>query len=239
MLASDSPTASRQTSGAVELYAPTDWFDLVADSDEASARERCADLINRSYPEHDPSLRADLTAALMEWRRILRERGLITYGLVCVPEEDGGPAVWQILASVVEVPTAGTDVNLSEIMVRLLGEELEGRQVYTESYPTRMGLGLGVISQPVMSPEGELTLFPTQEQEMVAETSAVGRIGLAISLSCPPGGGRALLVVGNCLDAEQVVPLAGVVALIAGNSFFAESVEGTTGLEVQDMGQGE
>ncbi|MGW3508088.1 hypothetical protein [Streptomyces sp. NPDC000994] len=239
MLASDSPTTRRQISGAVELYAPTDWFDLVADADEASARERCADLINRSYPEHEPSLRADLTVALMEWRRILRERGLITYGLVCVPEEDGGPAVWQILASVVEVPTVRTDINLSEIMVRLLGEELEGRQIYTESYPTRMGLGLGVISQPVMSPDGELTLFPTQEQETAAETSAAGRIGLAISLSCPPGGERALLVVGNCLDAEQVVPLAGVVAVIAGNSFFAESDQGPSGLDAQDVRQAE
>ncbi|MFD5052757.1 hypothetical protein [Streptomyces tendae] len=214
------------TAGVVQLYTPTDWFDLVADVDENSAQARCEDLINRSYPEHEPSVRADFTAALLAWRRILREQGLITYGLVSVPAKHGGPAIWQIMAAVVDVPSVQADTDLSEIAVRLLGDELEGRVAYTESYPTRMGLGLGIISQPVMSPEGELNLFPSEEAQAGAETST-GRIGLAVSLSCPPGGGHGLLVVGNCLDPEQVVPLAGVVAVIGGNSAFVDDLQGT------------
>ncbi len=60
-----------------------------------------------------------------------------------------------------------------------------------------MGLGLGIISQPVMSPEGDLTLFPTEEAQSGADAS-VGRIGLA-----------------------------GVVAVIGGNSTFVDDVPDT------------
>ncbi|MDI6519203.1 MULTISPECIES: hypothetical protein [Streptomyces] len=225
--ATSTPLSARPpAAGAVNLYAPTDWFDLVEDISEDSARARYEDLINRSYPQHEPSVRADFTAALLTWREILRKQGLISYGLVTVPAKDGGPAVWQIMAAVVDVPTVQADLDLGEVAVRLLGEELEGRAAYTESYPTQMGLGLGIISQPVMSPEGDLTLFPAEEAQSGADAS-VGRIGLAVSLSCPPGGDHGLLVVGNCLDPEQVVPLAGVVAVIGGNSTFVDDVPDT------------
>jgi hypothetical protein len=39
-----------------------------------------------------------------------------------------------------------------------------------------------------------------------------------VGLAVPPGGGRGLLVVGQCLNAEQVRELACVVALMAGKS---------------------
>ncbi|GAA1929652.1 hypothetical protein GCM10009837_64180 [Streptomyces durmitorensis] len=219
-------TSARQTpdTGTVRLFAPDDWFDLAADIDEEAAHARCTDLIDRSYPHREPGLRADFTAALMAWRQALREQGVIMYGLVTVPDSEAGPAVWQIMATVVEVPRVGNDLDLGEVVSRLLGQELTGRLVYTEAYPTRMGVGLGVISQPSMSPDGELALFP--HPDLGGDDS---HIGLALSLSCPPSGGRGLLVVGNCLESEQVVALAGVVALIGGNSTFDD--EGPSGNE--------
>ncbi|MFJ7767337.1 hypothetical protein ACIQ1J_02575 [Streptomyces sp. NPDC097107] len=227
-------SALRDPLGSVLLYAPTDWFDLLADGhDEEAARARCADLVNRSYPHKAIGPRQAYTDALMAWRRVLLNQGVITHGVVAVPEGEYGRAVWQISAGVVEVPAANQDVNLGEVLARRFGQELRGRQVYTESFPTEMGIGMGIISQPEVHSADRTELFPeaAKAEAGVGEGGGAGaarplaKLGLAVCLACPPGGGRGLLVVGTCLDAEQVLAMASIVALIAGKSTFLEDPE--------------
>ncbi|MFE0799033.1 hypothetical protein [Streptomyces sp. NPDC058812] len=183
-------SALREPLGSVLLYAPTDWFDLLADGhDEEAARARCADLINRSYPHKAIGLRQAYTDALTAWRRVLLNQGVITHGVVAVPEGEYGRAVWQISAGVVEVPAANQDVNLGEVLARH----------FAKTEPDA-GDGAGA-ARPL------------------------AKLGLAVCLACPPGGGRGLLVVGTCLDAEQVLAMASIVALIAGKSTFLEDPE--------------
>ncbi|CAL9543659.1 hypothetical protein [Streptomyces sp. enrichment culture] len=214
----------RHPLGSVQLYAPTDWFDLLADGDdEEAARTRCADLINRSYPHKAAGPRQEYTDALMAWRRVLLAQGVITHGVVAVPEGEYGRAVWQISAGVVDVGPSNQDVDLGEVLARHFGQELRGRQVYTESFPTAMGIGMGIISQPELLSADRTELFPDPPAARTARPLA--KLGLAVCLACPPGGGRGLMVVGTCLDAEQVLAMASIVALIAGKSTFLEQPE--------------
>ncbi|KOX45199.1 MULTISPECIES: hypothetical protein [Streptomyces] len=214
-------SALRHPLGSVLLYAPTDWFDLLADGDdEEAARTRCSDLINRSYSHKAAGSRQAYTDALMAWRRVLLAQGVITHGVVAVPEGEYGRAVWQISAGVVEVATVNQDVDLGEVLARHFGQELRGRQVYTESFPTEMGIGMGIISQPELFSADRTELFP--EPATAGAARPLAKLGLAVCLACPPGGGRGLMVVGTCLDAEQVLSMASIVALIAGKSIFLE-----------------
>ncbi|MFE0182298.1 hypothetical protein [Streptomyces olivaceus] len=219
-------SALRDPLGSVLLYAPTDWFDLLADGDdEEAARTRCVDVINRSYPHKAAGPRQAYADALMAWRQVLLSQGVIAHGVVAVPEGEYGRAVWQISAGVVEVSTVHQDVDLGEVLARHFGQELRGRQVYTESFPTEMGIGMGVISQPELISVNRTELFP--EPRTAGSTRPLAKLGLAVCLACPPGGGRGLMVVGTCLDAEQVLSMASVVALIAGKSTFLEDPEPT------------
>ncbi|MET7810085.1 hypothetical protein ABZT26_04415 [Streptomyces sp. NPDC005395] len=217
-------SALRHPLGSVLLYAPTDWFDLLADGDdEEAARTRCSDLISRSYPHKAAGSRQAYTDALMAWRRVLLAQGVITHGVVAVPEGEYGRAVWQISAGVVEVAEVNQDVDLGEVLARHFGQELRGRQVYTESFPTEMGIGMGIISQPELLSADRTELFP--EPATAGAGRPLAKLGLAVCLACPPGGGRGLMVVGTCLDAEQVLSMASIVALIAGKSSFLEQPE--------------
>ncbi|MEG3629607.1 hypothetical protein [Streptomyces poriticola] len=222
-------SARQDALGSVLLYAPTDWFDLLADGDdEDAARLRCTDLIGRSYPHKPADVRQAYTDALMAWRRVLLDQGVITHGVVAVPDGEYGRAVWQISIGVVEVPAVNQDVNLGEVLARHFGQGLQGRQAYTESFPTEMGLGMGIISQPELLSPDKVELFPKLAAADADEPEAprpLAKLGLAGCLACPPGGGPGLLVVGNCLDAEQVLAMASIVALIAGKSTFLEELD--------------
>jgi hypothetical protein len=211
----------RESLGVVNVYAPTDWFDLLADGDNIeAARARCAHLIDRSYPTREASQRRDLTDALMAWREVLFDQGVIMHGMVTWPGDDE-IAVWQVIGGVVDVPTGDADLDLAEVMARHLGQDLGDTTAHVESFPTAMGLGLGIISQPTQTPEGDFEIFPRDPADVQGGEHRK-RIGMAAALACPPGGGYGLLVTGNCLDPEQAVMLAGLVGVIASRSTMQE-----------------
>lgn len=212
--------------GRVALYTPTDWFDLLAEREDTETNhQRFRELIDRSYPHESSHRRRDFTAALLYWRKAMLSQGLITQGIIAIPEEDkAGPAIWQISAGVVEVPPVSNDLNITALMERQLGAELHDREVYLESFPTQMGLGFGVISQPEFSHDGTFDAFPPLHGSFAgaSQTPKQLRIGQAVVLATPPGGGLGLLVTGYCLDPAQVLPLAAVVATIGGKSHFID-----------------
>lgn len=51
-------------------------------------------------------------------------------------------------------------MNASEVLARYFGEELDGKQVYIESFPTAMGTGFGLVSQPGVRASGQVDTFP-------------------------------------------------------------------------------
>lgn len=211
--------------GQVALYVPNDWFDLLTDGEDTAAiRRYFREMIDRSYPHEGCHVRKDFTEALLFWRASLLRQGMITQGIVAVPEDvDNGPATWQISAGVVEVPAVSDDLNITALMERQLGSELQDREVYLESFPTEMGLGFGVISQPEYSHDGTFDAFPPLRDPR-PRTSDTPRIGQAIVLATPSGGGLGLLVIGYCLDPEQTLALAAVVATIGGKSHFIDGL---------------
>lgn len=215
------------TTGRIALYIPQDWFDLLDGEDVETADRRFQDLIDRSYPHENRHVRRDFTEALLHWRTSMLHQGVIAQGIVTVPEDgENGPVTWQISAGVVEVPKAPVDINLTALMEQQLGSRLRDREVHLESFPTEMGLGFGVITQPEFSRDGQFDAFPPlrDSSDPAALKSERVRIGLAIVLATPPGGGLGLLVIGYSLDPEQVLPLAAVVATIGGNSHFTERI---------------
>ncbi|WFB88205.1 MULTISPECIES: hypothetical protein [Streptomyces] len=60
---------------------------------------------------------------------------------------------------VVEVSTVDQDVDLGEVLAHHFGQELRGRQAYTESFPAEMGIGRGAISQPELISADRTELF--------------------------------------------------------------------------------
>ncbi|WBB64293.1 hypothetical protein O7599_18045 [Streptomyces sp. WMMC500] len=216
-------------SGRVALYVPQDWFDLLADGgDPETVERRFRELIDSSYPHENSQVRRDFIEALLYWRTSMLHRGMISQGIITVPEDvENGPATWQISTGVVEVPPTSADINLTALMERQLGSRLHDREVFLESFPTEMGLGFGVISQPEFSRNGRFDAFPPLRDPSTLAThkSEQVRIGLAVVLATPPEGGLGLLVMGYFLDPEQVLPLAAVVATIGGNSYFVEGLD--------------
>lgn len=210
--------------GEIELFVPTDWFDLLEDGwDDEAARARIEDLVRRSYPQHDAELRADFVQAMMLWRRTLLDQGVLLDGLVAVPPEETGTehgATWQIMAGVVDLPTIDPDIDLAEVVVRLLGSRPDAATAYMETYTTEMGLGFGLLDRPVLGRDGTMSVPGSGVAPPQDESEVIAQIGLAVALACPPGGGRGLLVVGNCLDSTQVYGLGALVAVIAGRSVF-------------------
>jgi len=211
--------------GEIELFVPTDWFDLLEDGwDDDAARARIEDLVGRSYPRQDAGTRAEFVQAMMLWRRTLLDQGVILDGLVAVPPEQTGDehgATWQVMAGVVDLPTLDPDIDLGEVVARLLGSRPDAGTAYTESYPTEMGLGFGLLDRPVLLRDGSMAVPGSGVAPPEDESEVVAQVGLAVALACPPGGGRGLLVVGNCLDSTQVYGLGALVAVIAGRSVFA------------------
>jgi hypothetical protein len=210
--------------GEIRLFVPTDWFDLLEDGqDDDAARARIADMVARSYPQHDEALRADFVQAMMAWRRTLLDQGVILDGLIAVPPEQAGDergATWQVMAGVVDLPTSDPDIDLGEVLVRLLGSRPDASTAYLESYTTDMGLGFGLLDRPVLLRDGSMSVPGSGVAVPEDESEVVAQVGLAVALACPPGGGRGLLVVGTCLDSSQVYGLGALVAVIAGRSVF-------------------
>ena len=216
--------APAESLGEVQLFVPTDWFDLLQDGwDDEAARARVEDVVRRSYPRHDAAVRADFVQAMMLWRRTLLDQGVILDGLIAVPPEETGDehgATWQVMAGVVDLPAVAPDIDLAEVVLRLLGGRPDASTAYMESYPTAMGLGFGLLDRPVLLRDGSMSVPGSGVAPPEDESEVVARIGLAVALACPPGGGRGLLVVGNCFDASQLYGLGALVAVVAGRSVF-------------------
>lgn len=156
--------------------------------------------------------------ALMHTRRIFLEDGMLSCGLVALPETEQGPVFWQICSGVIETEPLDKDLDAGSAFAHFLGEGVADDDVYTESFPTAIGTGVGLISTTQVFGDGSVSLPLPDTSAYSTEPHAEVTLGLAVALAMPPGGGRGLAVVGQCLDVEQVRELACIVALMAGKS---------------------
>ncbi|MEO3766921.1 hypothetical protein [Streptomyces sp. B5E4] len=209
------------TPGRIQLYAPADWFDLMADGgDREATRTRCAELVRLTYPRTAAERREQFTDALLAWHDVLYADGVLMNGIVTAPlPSSGEQAAWLVFAGVVEVPESPSDLDLGELMTSVFAEHYGAAPAYTEAYATDMGMGFGFVAQPA------LPRAAAEGVEGVGEDPV--QVGLAGALATPAGGGLGLLVVGTSLNPLQAGELAGLVAVIAGRSaFVAEASDG-------------
>lgn len=197
--------------GTIDLFLPTDLVDLAQPGDEDAARGSYEDLARQVFPTMEPAARGQLVDALMGWRTLLADRGVVLHGLVSVPADgDVAAANWHLLAGVVDVPEAG-ELDAGVVCERYLRQKVDPDRVYTESFATDMGWGVGVITEvDVVPPPELLPLF-----------SVPPRVGLAAALAAPPDSELGLLVLGFAFELEHHLEMAGVVAAIAGRSRLA------------------
>lgn len=179
----------------VELHLPGDWLDLVLDA-EPDLRRQVADTIL-------PADQEAVLAGLLAWRA---RPGLLSHGVVDV-HSDGIDVTWHVLTHAVPVPS-DSDVDVSAMLARLLGSQVSGGHV--EAFDTPQGRAVGLLREQTLEvPDG-----PTGSGQDVGTTIS----GLAAVLSLPRGSRLGLLVVGVCVDPEQVQDLAGLVTTIATRS---------------------
>ena len=198
--------------GEVNLFVPPDWFDLMADgTDREATRARSADLVRLTYPNTPLERREEFTDGLLYCYDRFLVDGVVMYGVITAPlPSTGTQAVWQVYGGVVAVPRRPAEMNLGKLLAQVFDHQFAEEMAYIEKFPTDMGHGFGFISQPLVLIARDWEGDPGTEM----------RTGLAGVLSCPPDGGRGLLVIGTCLDPGQVRELAGLVAVIAGRSVF-------------------
>jgi hypothetical protein len=196
--------------GEVQLFVPPDWFDLMADgTDREATRARCAEIVRLTYPNTPVERREEFTDGLLYCYDRFLVDGVLMYGVITAPlPSTGTQAVWQVYAGIVAVPERPDEMDLGALLAQVFDEQFAERTAYVERFTTDMGLGFGFISQPPV-------LVP---RDWDGDPGTEMRTGLAGVLSCPPDGGKGLLVIGTCLDPDQVRELAGLVAVIAGHS---------------------
>lgn len=215
------PTAPHALSGSVDLFVPEDLFDLLAPDDRDEALEEFCGLFSRMFPRAGEEDVANLAGGILRWRDRLLAAGTLLHGLVAVPPEDGEPpAHWHVFAGVVDVPRTG-ELDTGSLLSRLVGRRVGEESGYTESYPTRMGWGAGLITQVAPQPDPEVMGRAAPDTGMDADRAGGGLppvLGLAAGLAGPHGGDHGLLVVGLCLDVERLLDMAAIVAVIAGES---------------------
>lgn len=201
--------------GEVQLFVPPDWFDLMADgADRHATRVRCAELVRRTYPDTPEQRREEFTDGLLYCYDRYFADGVVLYGIITTPlPSTGVQAVWQVYGGVVAVPERPEELDLSALLSKVFDEQFAKNTAYVEKFSTAMGVGFGFVAQPLVRPPSDWE--PHADQEL--------RTGLAGVLSCPPDGGRGLLIIGTCLDPDQVRELAGLVAVIASHSVFTPS----------------
>jgi hypothetical protein len=209
------PAVGRADVGLVELCTPRDWTDVLLSDDGEDPRTRLGRLVRVTWPGGSEELHTGVVDLLLTWRERMLAQGAVSHGLVHGPRADGSLARWQVLSSVVPIP-AEPEVDAAGVLAQMLGSRWSDVQ-HVERYETDMGLGLGVIAQPEMSPPPELDALEQLGLRVVREPV---RIGVAMGLAWAPGDTRALLVVGVCPDLDQVLELACLVAVMAGRSRF-------------------
>jgi hypothetical protein len=197
-----------EADGAVALCLPADWCEILID-DGDDARAHVEQVLRTTWPTCPEHLRADSVELLLRWREDLLARGAVSHGLVNTRTNEGAPAQWHVLTSVVRLPKA-TDVDLTSVLTRLVAAS--GQEVLqVERFATDMGLGLGLIARPEVA-------APVLAGVSLASSEGSRRLGAAAALSYAPGTGLGLLVVGMSVSPDQVLELAALVAVIAGRS---------------------
>lgn len=183
------PAVLEPPGALVELHVPGDWRDLVLDDEQMLRRQ-----IYETFP---PEVRESLHQGLMQWRT---RPGLLSHGVVEI-HEAGRDATWHVLTSVVPVPQHA-DVDSAVVLSRLL--DSGSWDAYVEAFDTPQGRAVGLLEeQAPLLPDG---------------TPGAVRAGRTIVLSLPRGIGMGLLVVGVCVDPDQLMDLAGLVTMIATRS---------------------
>ncbi|MEU6678217.1 hypothetical protein [Streptomyces sp. NPDC046925] len=211
-MSSRATTAPTIEPGLIKLCVPSGWFDLMTEGDDREAtRARCAELIRLTYPHTPADRREEFTDVLMFRYDHLFASGVLMNGVVTAPLPDtNAQAIWEIYAGIVAVPPGPPELDLGALLSRVFDDAFAESMSYIEQFTTDMGLGIGFMTQlPYDVPAS-----------WVADAPPDLRTGLAGVLSCPPEGGLGLLVMGTCLNPDQVQDLAGLVAVIAGHSVF-------------------
>jgi hypothetical protein len=204
--------AAASVSGVVDLCVPADWAEILL-PDAEEAQSYFAQLVRQTWPNGSEQLWRGGTEVLLSWRSTMLDRGAVSHGVVSAPHPDGGTAQWHVLTSVVELPVA-PELDVTAMLAELV--RAQGHDVqYVEQFETDMGLGVGMMGQHEVAPPAGLEALAARGLTTVDEPV---RVGMAAALACEPGAAHALLVVGVCLDPDQVVELAGLVAVIAGRS---------------------
>lgn len=208
------PTPAVETSGTYQLLVPNDMFNVLAPEDPDEARTVFADLFSEMFPSIDRGDLEDLVDGILEWRNRLLSDGIIFHGLVAMPagfeyeRHVFGAAHWHVFAGITEVPVH-EEIDSGAIVARLFDQQFDG-DAYTESFPTEMGWGAGLITEmPVPRPAAVETVPPPGMPTSFAVAAAVSGVH---------GQDRGLFVIGMAVDIEQKHEMAAVVALIAGKS---------------------
>lgn len=174
---------------SVRLHLPDDWLDLVLDDEQQLRRQ-----VQEQFSAGD---RDAVLQGLLSWRA---RPGLLSHGVVDV-HRDGLHATWHVVTSVVPVPRH-PEVDPAAVLSRMLGHA--SPEAYVETLDTPLGRAVAMLEEPVQT-----------RSDGKAAPSAYGR---ATVLALPRGTGLGLLVVGVCVDPEQLIDLAALVTLIATRS---------------------
>jgi hypothetical protein len=193
----------------VELCLPADWCDVLLD-EGPDPRFHMEQVVRRTWPTCPPSLWEGSVAVLLRWREDMLARGTVSHGIVSASTDDGAAVRWHIVSSVVALPRA-PEIDLSAVLsqyVRATHPEI----VHVETFETEMGMGVGLIGHPQVTPPDGLSALG------IPAVHDPVRLGMAAALSYAPAATHGLLVLGLAVAPEQVAELAGLIAVIAGRS---------------------
>ena len=201
--------------GTHELFVPADMFNVLAPDDVDEAKVVFADLFREMFPSINAGDLANLVDGILQWRTDLVGSGVLFHGIVALPEgykiagEAVGATNWQVFAGITPVPVHD-EIDAGVLAAKVFADQYPGETTYTESFPSTMGWGAGMITElPLPRPDAINPNLPDDFPTTVA---------LAGTLSGAHGSPYGLAVFGFALDVQQKHELAAVVAAIGGRS---------------------
>lgn len=211
----EGPAAGEEKAPAAMLQLPADWIDLLEDRENVSAAlRRYQSLIQRIFPTMEEEARRQAVDALAAWRKTLWEDGWMAHGIIAVPAtEEKSDVLWNIMVRLVKVPAFNREVNIGEVLTRLMKQDAEN-VLHVESFTTNMGLGAGMVATPEVPGS-----TPKEGQDKPPS------FGAGAAISCAPGGGWGILAIGNAQDPTQAGEVAWLVSQIAAHSRLATEEE--------------
>ncbi|MGP4113868.1 hypothetical protein ACTWP5_23530 [Streptomyces sp. 4N509B] len=198
------------------LYVPSDWFDFLSDGEDVdAARRRYETLIGRVFPSATADQRQEIIKGLMLWREQMWSKGMLSHGIVNVPANGTEPPIfWNVFAIAMKLPAASPELNSTSLLSQLIGHSDLSFARHVETFPTDMGVGLGLFGRQATPQLGTASASP-QDDDVNRQQH-----GIAAALSYTPGAEYGLAVVGVSMDPEQDQDVGRLVALIAGRSTF-------------------